>query len=139
MKIPKECLTNTSEKIIVCEANGRQFRLENTKRTKVSKIQIDDCVVKGNQKKCDWLLEADAFNLAIYVELKGKKIDDAILQLESTLHLFNARHSGKTKKCLVVSSRVPASGADILLAKQQFKKKWKAEFHVKNVIHELKI
>jgi hypothetical protein len=71
---------------IVCEENRTKITFHNTAGETVAKIRIDGCVITGSAvKKCDYLLLCAEIKKAIFVELKGNKVEAAIKQLSATL------------------------------------------------------
>jgi hypothetical protein len=71
---------------IVCEEKRTKITFHNATGETVAKIRIDGCVITGNAgKKCDYLVLCGGIRKAIFVELKGHKIETAIEQLSATL------------------------------------------------------
>lgn len=145
MKIPDNCYlkSQSNDSLITCEENGRKFVLENKNKDLVNKILIDNCVIKGTQIRCDYLLEitsdptlanrnSKSRKLAIYIELKGSDIKHAVEQLKNTIKLLTDNHKDYKKKSYVVSSRVPSSAVDIQKIKVAFMKDLNTTFDVKN-------
>ncbi|MGK5061866.1 hypothetical protein [Janthinobacterium sp. LB3P112] len=143
MQIPDRCINDSKDKIVVCGENGRAFRLNNKGQLSVSKILVDDCLITGGEIRCDYLLEVAPHQVgkgvAIYVELKGIDIKHAVNQLENTLNKLKVRHADYTKKCFVVSSRVPRSSINIQMVKVKFMQKWKSSFDVKNIMAQVEL
>lgn len=125
-----KCNELTTQKIISKDENKRKFIIKNNSNKKVNVVKVDNClIVDGN--KCDWLFEIDDKKV-FYVELKGKDISKALLQLSSTIEFCKNYHQNFIKKVFVVSSRVPSSGTDIQKSKQNFIKKYKLIPNIKN-------
>lgn len=74
--------------------------------------------------------------IEIYVELKGSDIVHAVEQLESTIRLLSDNPQKIKKLCFVVSTRVPRQTTSIQQLQSQFKKKFNANFRVKNIQDE---
>ena len=67
--------------------NGQRFQLVLPKGEIACRVQIDGCLIKEKhgEKKCDYLFyhcEADEY---FFVELKGSDLQQAFLQLKSTI------------------------------------------------------
>jgi hypothetical protein len=93
------------------------------------KIRIDDCVpIQG--PACDYLVVASD-GREHFVELKGKNVEHAIKQLESTIPQLSLHiQSKKEIWCFIVCSESPIS-TKTQKFKEQFKKKFKATLKVK--------
>lgn len=113
--------------------NDAKLILNNPKKLLVKVIQIDDCVITGNNKRCDRLIILPS-NKLIYIEFKGNKVDDAVEQIEATINYISqicpsSRSFGCA--CLVVCrtcSKTPKT--NILNHKQRFKKLYKADLRI---------
>jgi len=125
------CNTLTTNKIISKEENKRKFIIKNNSNKKINIVKVDNCLIT-NGNKCDWLFEILDNNLVFYVELKGKNINHAFIQLEITINYCKSNHNKFKKNAYIVSSRVPNSGTDIQKAKQNFAKKLKTLLTIKN-------
>ena len=130
-KMINECNTLSKNKIISKEENKRKFIIKNNSNTKVNIVEVDDCLIT-NGNKCDWLFEILDNNLVFYVELKGKNIDHAFVQLETTINYCKSKHNKLKKNAYIVSSRVPSSGTDIQEAKKYFTQKLQTLLTIKN-------
>lgn len=95
---------------------------------------VDGCLVVDSSERCDKLLKIGD-RASVLIELKGRDVEKAKRQLEkSFLHgNVKAQLSG-TLSALIVSSkvRVPRFNTFLLRSKVEFKKKFKANFDVKN-------
>jgi hypothetical protein len=118
----ENCTEKTSDKIIVIsDPKGRsnsKMRFLNDNQRIVSKITVDGCVeVPG--KKCDFLL-IDHNGTEHFIELKGKKIEDAVMQIKNSM-----KHISKNKKSqkfsFIICSRVPTEARTDIQG-------WKSEF-----------
>jgi hypothetical protein len=75
-----------TRKQIVCSENKSKITFLNSGSFLVAKIKIDGCVIKDNNvRKCDYLVLCSNEKMAIFVELKGNHVADAIEQIEATL------------------------------------------------------
>lgn len=134
-----KCSDITKNKRIVVSENKREFILINENRKTVTKIEVDGCLISDHRPRCDYLFEINnPCTLAIYVELKGKKIDKAYKQLEATLGYLSKRHNKSKKQCYIVVSRVPKSGTNIQVYKAKMAKN-KVQLFVKTSKAEIKI
>jgi hypothetical protein len=124
--------TLTDPKIVVSE-KGREFRLENPHRREILQVQVDGCLMVGEQERCDYLFEIPSpCRRVCYVELKGKNIEKAVQQIRSTLAYTQEKYSGYQKEAYIVSSRVPKSGPSIQQHQIKLKKQHKASLQIKN-------
>ena len=80
-------IINDSLPNIVCNENGKTYKIEFNNRTKAGKIRIDGCLISGNtQKKCDFLCITFEYKKAFFVELKGTDdIFEAYEQIKSSI------------------------------------------------------
>lgn len=66
-----------------------EYRVKNPDRKYIVKLLVDNCLIKGEENKCDYLY-IDCNDKTIYlVELKGGDLSHAITQIESTINLLN--------------------------------------------------
>jgi len=130
-KMIEKCNQLTNQKIVVREENQKKFIIKNNSNQKINIVKVDDCLIT-NGNKCDWLFEIINKNVVFYVELKGKNISKALLQLSATINFCKNNHKTYTKKAFIVTSRVPSTGTDIQQAKQKFIKEYKIIPTIKN-------
>ncbi|MDR0707596.1 MAG: hypothetical protein LBF60_06950 [Treponema sp.] len=72
--------------LIVCKEKRTEITFYNGSKETVAKISIDGCVITDNTvKKCDYLLLCVKIKKAVFVEMKGNKVETAIKQLSATL------------------------------------------------------
>jgi len=135
------CSETSNNKIIQGKQNSKSIRLINPTQKRIHKITIDGCVVNDQKtKRCDLLFEIDDDEpQAIYVELKGKNITDAVEQLKSTLSMLSNKHKKHKKSCYVICSYVPKGAPLINTLKACFKKKFNADFFVRENIFEINV
>lgn len=71
---------------ITCKENSRKYVLTNDNSSTFSKYHVDGHVIKGNEKKCDYMLINYYNNChkVIFVELKGQNVVRAIEQILNT-------------------------------------------------------
>ena len=98
-----------------CDEKGKSYMLENIHGAyKIMSIRIDDGVVivdkntPAGLSKCDYLflIDVDKAPIAILIELKGKDINHAVEQIDSTLDIL----SDYLKTCDSVHGRIVFSG-----------------------------
>lgn len=62
--------------------NGKTYTLRNKSKFKIKKIKVDGCVHQDiGEKRCDYLMAIDEIKRAIFIELKGGGLIDAVKQL----------------------------------------------------------
>ena len=101
------CSECNKNKIVKVQEKGKEFIVNNNSQKLVTKIKIDNClIIEG--KRCDWLLEIDSpCSLALYIELKGKNIEQAYDQLLSTLnHSYLQERHKESKKEFFLSKSI---------------------------------
>lgn len=126
----KECQSKSHS----CEESGHRFEIiaAEEERKFLLRTKVDKCVYsdKSIDKKCDYVFEyKDSFSC--FVELKGKDIEHATKQLESSLNAIQVR--GK-KYAFIVSSRNAIPNMTIWKQKiiKKFHDKYNAKFDIKN-------
>lgn len=102
------CATVSRNKLIPATEHKRKFTLHNPCEKTVAKVKVDGCLLLTG-KRCDYLFEIDQpISKVIYLELKGRNIEDAYEQLVSTVEQFRGVHASVSKKtCCVVAATVP--------------------------------
>jgi hypothetical protein len=88
---------------------GRSVILLNPKRIAARRIRMDGCLAPRGSKAADFVLSLEA-TVDVIIELKGKNVDHAVLQIDSTLG-FWSRHrqhkAGQTVSALIVCKEYP--------------------------------
>ena len=136
MKSLPKCEEYRCDTKIVLQENKSKITFLNPNQDKILTIKVDGCVISDNETlRCDYaLMPSD--EIEIYVELKGSDIVHAVAQLESTIRLLSDNPQKIKKLCFVVSTRVPRQTTSIQQLQSQFKKKFNANFRVKNIQDE---
>ncbi len=125
--------------IIINDSSGSksEFRLENSKRIKVRIIRVDNCVIKDDTTRCDYVIEIpiDNIKVVLFVELKGNKVEDGIKQLENTINhiCFKNRYDSDLQKrayLVITKVKIPVSKID------NSKKKFRKEYNCLLIIRE---
>lgn len=127
MQFKAECVTKTSNKIIVFEERRSKLTLINDNEIELSKILIDGCQIKQGLR-CDYMfLESDKEN---YIELKGHNLSHALLQIKKTIELCSENRKESPKRCFIICSRVPIASAAIQNLRLKFKKEYNSELMI---------
>ena len=89
-----QCQPN--QRIIVSEENKRKHIANNLSSSAVRHYRIDNYVISGASKKCDFLLLNDSKCDAYYIELKGTNLLDAMTQIDRTVEELHGRLNNYT-------------------------------------------
>lgn len=117
-----------------CRCRSRYTVQENTSRfiirdcslTEIDKIKVDDFLFRNQSaKKCDYLF---VFNdeIYIFVELKGRDLDRAVIQISETVESFHKEGllNTCTLRAFIVSSRYPSNDSTYRRRKAEFEKRY---------------
>ncbi len=86
--------------------NGLTFELVNNTGYEITKLRIDDCVLKQDDgSKCDYLLIVEKKATCYWIELKDQDFDDACLQIYSTIRNITEAVNYKTHYARIVLGR----------------------------------
>ena len=135
VQIPQEC-RGESGRVIVCAEKGRKMTFLNPNQRDVRRYSIDGCrelraiLADANCKLCDFLV-VDWRSEEHYVELKGKNVEHALLQLESTILQLGSADTKSLLHCWIVSTESPRTQAKFFVLKQKFEKKFNARLTIK--------
>lgn len=136
----EKCTATSNNKIVVAEERSKQLRIINPKEKRISKIQIDGCLITDDSLKCDYVFEINnPVSKAIYLELKGTDIPHSIKQLKSTLQLLKGKHKKVEKDCIVVCYSVPRTTPKIQNFKLEFKRSFDANLHIRENVFSITI
>lgn len=96
--------------IVLKDKDSCSIRLKNPERKKVYKVIVDDGLIidRGgeNSSKCDYLVYShEEYKLVVYIELKGKNIENAIKQLETTIQVTKDDFKDYEKRKAYISSK----------------------------------
>ncbi|MEO5359331.1 MAG: hypothetical protein H7843_02655 [Nitrospirota bacterium] len=96
---------------ITADENGKWFIITNKTKKRIMKIKIDNCIIKNEQKKCDYLfIDCDKSTL-YFVELKGRNVSYAVKQILATLEKIKTckfyKNSDSVNAYIVSSKRNP--------------------------------
>lgn len=135
------CSTTYTHSKIKVEENGKKAVFCNESRRAIAKVQFDGCVRK-NAEACDYIVIDESIGYVL-VELKGKDVEKALAQINSSVDFIqkNKVLSGKFG-ALIVCSGVKRSPAFTTLhqrLKSEFAKKYKAPIFIVNGEYEYSI
>lgn len=115
---------------IKVEENGKKVIFSNLSNDEFKITQIDNCLIKEGVR-ADRLVTKTGV-ASVIVELKGKDIAHAIKQVFATMNYKEIKDKCENNiGFLIVCSRVPRIGYDIIKAKTFASREYKAGFHVK--------
>lgn len=118
------CTKVSRSKIVVVSEKRCVFALNNAHGKLIGTVQIDGCLIRGDRKRCDYVLEVGSpIESAVYIELKGKDVVGACEQLAATLRDLTFRHASVTRRCHIVATRVPKAGPKTQQLQQEFRRK----------------
>lgn len=123
MNIPAECLNEDNSKIITIKDSGEKFYLENSKRRKIVTYILDKCIIKDAQS-ADFFVKIDK-GMNFLVELKGKDLEHAIAQIESSIPTAKSIIEYKGDITGIVKCRqVPKAGRTVLKQREKILKNY---------------
>lgn len=133
------CATTYKTKgIVTAEENKRKLIIANNSGKMITKVLVDNCVVKDNSPRCDYLFEVGSpIEQVIYLELKGCDVEKAYQQLCATIDRFKVSHGTLKKECHIIASRVPKAGPKVQSLKIQLLKDKKAQLFVSTTQHQI--
>lgn len=135
----EECSEVTKNKIVtVSDKKGKsKMYLDNPSKKSIQKIIVDGCLnIPG--KKCDYLIKIDNPLIEIYIELKGRRIDEAIKQLENTMNeIYKYNSKVKVKKfCYIIHTKCPLKAQEMEKYIKKFKRSYNATLKFKSSGHK---
>jgi hypothetical protein len=120
----KSCTRRTKVAKIKLEERGRKAIFENPKSHDFDITCIDGCLIK-NGPRADFLV-SKVGSCSVLVELKGKDLSHAYLQLETSLNSGPVAALMERKKgLLIICSRVPSADTTTQKAQQRFRKEYR--------------
>jgi hypothetical protein len=134
-----KCIEEVAFPRIVCEENGRKITFVNPQGFKVTKIQVDGCLIKDqNQNKCDWLVIAK--EVEHFVELKGSDLKTAEIQLTTSIERLSKDYkAGRKFFAFMIVSSVPRKGVKVQELQLKFRKRYNANLIVQKTKLEFPI
>ena len=133
------CTTQTTNKLITASEHNRKLTIKNPSAKAVRKIKVDGCLVIDSSKRCDYMFEIidnsapDKIDSVIYLELKGRHIQEAYEQIVATIDKFVTEHRGIKKTCHIVASRVPKTGPEVQQLQVEMLRKKQAKLTVSTI------
>lgn len=124
------CRETSKNKEFIFEEKRSKLTLKNSNEVYSTKIKVDGCEIKGDTKRCDFMLTTD--KLEIYIELKGTDISKAIIQIESTIGKLGSNNSIPERKAYIICTRVPLASTEIQILALKLKKNFNANLIVKS-------
>lgn len=94
-------------KVCVASENGKKYTLNNASNYKVKKVKVDGCIPqKKGEHRCDFLMYAtrDEDRKAIFIELKGGALIDAVQQVYDTVVYLKPEVAGSKIYVRIVGS-----------------------------------
>lgn len=104
----------------------------NPTRSRIRKIRVDGCLVRGGPA-ADWIVsKADCVD--VVVELKGRDVDHALEQAVATLRLWNdlpGNENNDRLAVLIVCTQYPRETTKIDRARKQLAQDYRAPLHIR--------
>lgn len=73
-------------KICIAYENGKKYQLNNVSDITIRKVNVDKCLVQNiGEKRCDFLMDTDDLKRVFFIELKGRDLNKAVIQIYSTI------------------------------------------------------
>jgi hypothetical protein len=124
MRSPDCCVVERGQ-IVQRKENGMAFRILNSTRVDIEVCKVDDCLISGAQKICDYLFEVENRVLWL-VELKGVNHLHALRQIISAAECLNLRTFRGEKRSAIVGAPAPKTTASYLKEMAKLKKRYDA-------------
>lgn len=90
---------------------GKRFSFYNPGGKNICRVKVDDCLITGAEKRCDYLFKVCEMGKYYLVEFKGVNVEDGVAQIVNTYKTVNQKiqtipqnYSG-----VIVSSSVPSA------------------------------
>lgn len=125
--ISGECQKLCNESRIRIEENGKKAIFLNPDHADFVLTKVDGCVIK-NTTAADYLLSKEMVG-CVCVELKGKNVERATVQVAQTLRDLKSV-VGSNVAGLVVCSQYPRASTYVQRAKQAFAREFNAPLHI---------
>jgi hypothetical protein len=105
--IKQECIEYEDKRsVLIAEEKGKKYRLVNESGYIISKMKVDNCIIKEGQRKCDYLFStSDKIKKVVFVELKGGSLVHAVRQISETIKHLNEDFNGFITDARIVGSR----------------------------------
>jgi hypothetical protein len=121
-----ECFDNST----VAKEGGKKFSFNNTSNKSICRVKVDNCLITGQQRRCDYLFKVVELSKYYLVELKGVNIDEGVEQIISTFEFVNKKikASSEAYSGIIVSSSVPNA------AQQKFRRLQEKHYREKKLM-----
>ncbi|WP_355660380.1 hypothetical protein [Halomonas salifodinae] len=124
----KDCTEKSQhpKKVLRDKGSKSCFEIDNPSRREFTITRVDGCMIQGHVEKCDYMVgvhEEEEKGVLHLVELKGKKLDKAISQLESTLQRVPEEFERYRKLCYAITTVIPKGGPRAMKKKVEFERK----------------
>ena len=99
---------NENRKVCVASQLGKTYTLNNVSNYKIRKVRVDNCLLqKEGERRCDYLMNVDHDETprAIFIELKGGALTDAVKQLYATIIYLKKEFSSCRIDARIVGTR----------------------------------
>ncbi len=106
--LPKCIEYHEDRKICVVTEKGKTYSLINNSGFKIRTIKVDKCLSQNEgEKRCDYLMDINEKEVkrAIFIELKGSSLNDAVKQLYSTIIYLKDEYKDHQLDARIVGSR----------------------------------
>ena len=103
---------------------------KNRNQRNIRKIEIDGCVVKDDNLRCDWLI-VDSNDTEHFVELKSKhRIFHGIDQIRNTINLLCSDKRDSARRSFLIHNRNPRYSGKIQNEKVKFENEFNSQLIV---------
>ncbi len=134
------CCNLEKSRFILKKQNKSAFKLVNNKEYEIGTIELDECKNYNYLGlRCDYLLNCYDKDISIFVELKGKNINHAILQLDNSIKNLKKFCRNNLYAYSIGTKTLPKSRSNINKAKEIFRKKYNLKYENKNKFLEKNI
>jgi len=131
------CCEIENSKILSKKEERSSFRLINQKKYDIGVVKLDNCLKYDNLGlRCDYLLNCYDKDISIFIELKGKNINHAILQLNNSIKNLKEFCRKNIYAYSVGTKTLPRSRNNINKAKEIFRKQYNVKYENKNNLLE---
>lgn len=141
------CEKINTDELIICSENGRIITIKNSFRWEICIVQIDNCLINDNSKRCDIMVRLPSqkriekgIQSIKLVEFKGSDVSKAFEQLETTInHPAIASDKPFINECLIASKLSPSFSGTMQSQKIIFLEKYNIPVQIgrKNLIIDI--
>lgn len=130
------CSVVVDDKIIVFKDRGNnkcQMIFNNPNQHNVTKTRVDACLINEGGR-CDFKLDCPTYEN--YIEIKGKDIIYACLQIEQTIQKISSNIKKHPKKAFVIATGAPCINGKIQILIKKFKINYNSSLLIRTRKHE---